>query len=167
MNARASLPILPAYGTAIEGGFFHGLIVLDGQLWGEVTGPKALEIVGPWSTKPTDVKGALSDFDGLANTEAMAKAGNVLAREVRALTHDGYGDWYLPARGGLLLQWANLKPLLPDGEKFEPAWYWSSTQTQFSRSYAYNQYFVNGYTDSDLKSWEHGRARPVRRFLIG
>jgi hypothetical protein len=63
---------------------------------------------------------------------------------------------------------ANLQAAALRGEAFERAWYWSSTQTQFSRYHAYSQGFDYGYTYYfDLKSWEGGRARPVRRFLIG
>jgi hypothetical protein len=132
MNARTSLAI-PAFGELIEGGLFHGILLLNGHVWGEVTAPKALEIVGPWHTEYTDVAGAKSDFDGLANTIAMAEAGSELAKQLRTLQHEGLGNWYLPARGGQLMQFANLKPLLEESEAFEDAWYWSSTQTQFSR----------------------------------
>jgi hypothetical protein len=166
MNARTSLAI-PAFGELIEGGLFHGILLLNGHVWGEVTAPKALEIVGPWHTEYTDVAGAKSDFDGLANTIAMAEAGSELAKQLRTLQHEGLGNWYLPARGGQLMQFANLKPLLEESEAFEDAWYWSSTQTQFSRSSAYIQHFGNGSTNGNNKSWEDGRARPVRRFLIG
>jgi hypothetical protein len=37
--------------------------------------------------------------------------------------------------------------------------------TQFSRNNAYNQNFGNGNTNNNNKSWEGGRARPVRRFI--
>ncbi len=158
MNARITTP-LPALGAAIQGGFFHGILLLDGRIWGEVTAPKdGGEIEGAWLDTYTDLTGATSDFDGLGNTNAMADAGSSLAQQARALRIGGFDDWYIPARGGQLLQWGNLKPLLPEAEQFERRWYWSSTQC--SRNHAFSQYFY------DDKSWEGGRARAVRRFLI-
>lgn len=161
MNARIQT-LLPALGAAIHGGLFHGVLLVDGQLWGEVTAPKAEgEISGlAWHPKYKDVPGAASTFDGLANTIAMAAAGSPLAKAVRELRIGGFDDWYLPARGGQLLQW-DLKPLLPEAETFEDAWYWSSTQ--YSRLSAFGQYFGNGSSDYSGKDWEGGRARAVRR----
>jgi hypothetical protein len=167
MNARTNL-IVPTIGALVEGGLFHGVLLIAGQLWGEVTAPKAEgEITGhTWLPTYQDVPGAASDFDGLANTVAMAEAGSTLAQAARALRINGRDDWYLPARGGQLLQWGNLRAVLDPAEAFEGAWYWSSTQ--YSRNYAFYQFFGNGYTYGDSgKSWEGGRARAVRRFLIG
>lgn len=166
MNARISTN-LPALGATMEGGFFHGVMLIDGQLWGEVTAPKASgDIAGHvWLPEDNDVPSAKSDFDGLVNTRAMADAGSPLAKAILALRIDGHEDWYLPARGGQLLQWANLQQRLDDSERLERAWYWSSTQ--YSRGYAYFQYFDNGNTYDDVKGWKGGRARAVRRFLIG
>jgi hypothetical protein len=167
MNARTNNIILPALGEHIQGGHFHGVLLIAGQLWGEVTAPKAEgELTGlAWLPEYTDVPGAVSDFDGLANTQAMAAAGSPLAQAAIELRHAGHDDWYIPARGGQLLQWGNLKPLLPEAEQFADAWHWSSTQ--YSRNYAFNHYFGYGFTNYNVKSWEGGRARAVRRFLIG
>jgi hypothetical protein len=166
MNARTNF-IIPALGAPIEGGLFHGVHLIGGELWGEVTAPKAEGEIKDlvWLPEYRDVPGAVHDFDGLANTIAMAEAGSPLAQAAQALRIGGHSDWYIPARGGQLLQWSNLKPTLPEAEKFEPTWYWSSTQ--FSRYHAYIQGFSYGYTVSYYKSWEGGRARAVRRFRIG
>ncbi len=164
MNARIQ-SIIPALGAAVEGGFFHGVYLLDGQLWGEVTAPKAEgEISGAWLPDYIDVPNAAHDFDGLANTDAMAKAGSPIAKAAQALRIGGFDDWHIPARGGQLLQWANLKPLLAEAEAFPRAWYWSSTQ--HSRHDAFIQHFDDGFTYCYGKSWEGGRARAVRRFRI-
>jgi len=48
-------------------------------------------------------------------------------------------------------------------EAFDTAWYWSSTQ--FSRGYAWTQYFTSGNQLTSGKSWE-ARCRLVRRFRI-
>lgn len=157
---------LPAFGTLIHGGLFHGVYQIGQELWGEVTAPKASgQITGKaWLDKYADVPGSTSDFDGTANTQAMLDAGSPLAQAVRALEINGFADWYLPARGGLLMQYSNLKPLLFGDEEFEEQWHWSSTQ--FSRYGAYYQYFYLGYTDNHLKVWQGGLARAVRRFRI-
>jgi hypothetical protein len=165
MNARIATT-LPAFGQQIEGGRLHGIFMLGTELWGEVSAPKAEgELTGHvWHPKYEDIPGAASDFDGLANTIAMTEAGSPLAQAARALRIDGHDDWYVPARGGQLMQWANLKPLLTGDDAFEAAEYWSSTQ--YSRYGAYYQGFGYGGTDFDVKSWEGGRARAVRRFRI-
>lgn len=165
MNARLQ-SIIPAIGAAVHGGFFHGVLLIDGKLWGEATAPKAEgQITGhAWMPTYQDVPGAAHDFDGLGNTNAMAEAGSTLAQAVRDLRIGGHDDWYIPARGGQLLQWGSLRAVLDKAEAFEPVWHWSSTQ--FSRNGAYTQGFDYGDTSSSGKSWEGGRARAVRRFLI-
>jgi hypothetical protein len=167
MNAPLPTITIPALGAQLEGGFFHGVVLIDGQLWGEVTGPKAdCHVSGlAWHPDYTDIAGALSDFDGLANTRAMAAAGSPLAQAALACRSGGFDDWAIPARGSQLLQWAHLKPLLPEAEAFATKWHWSSTQ--FSRYYAFNQLFNGGYTYDSGKSWEGGCARFVRRFPLG
>lgn len=167
MNAPLPTITIPALGAQLEGGFFHCVVLIDGQLWGEVTGPKAdCQVSGlAWHPDCTDIAGATSDFDGLANTRAMAAAGSPLAQAALACRSGGFDDWAIPARGSQLLQWAHLKPLLPDAETFAPKWHWSSTQ--FSRYYAFYQSFFNGTTVIGGKSWEDGCARFVRRFPLG
>lgn len=156
----------PAFGALIQGGYFHGVFQVGQELWGEVTAPKASGQITDkaWLDQYAYVPGAASDFDGAANTQAMLDAGSPLAQAVRALDIDGFTDWYLPARGGLLMQCSNLKPLLAADEAFAPKWHWSSTQ--FSRYGAYIQGFDSGDTGSDNKAWTGGFARAVRRFRI-
>ena len=48
-------------------------------------------------------------------------------------------------------------------EAFSASWYWSSTQ--YSRSYAWGQYFGGGSQYGNAKSYT-GRARAVRRLVI-
>jgi hypothetical protein len=157
---------LPQFGTLIQGGYFHGVYQIGQELWGEVTAPKALgQLSGhAWLGTFTDVPGAASDFDGLANTQAMLDAGSPLAKAARTLRINGFDDWHIPARGGLLMQRSNLQPLLADDEAFDLSTHWSSTQ--FSRLTAYNQYFYDGDTYYLGKDWQGGLARAVRRFRI-
>ena len=157
---------LPAFGTFIQGGYFHGIFQIGQELWAEVTAPKAQGQITSkaWLDKYADVPGATSDFDGAANTQAMLDAGSPLAQAVRGLDINGFTDWYLPARGGLLMQYSNPKPLLTGNEAFAEKWHWSSTQ--FSRLSAYFQNFNFGNTNYYHKDWTGGFARAVRRFRI-
>jgi len=59
----------------------------------------------------------------------------------------------LPTRPVAALLFANAK------SQFEPEWHWTSEA--YGSSYAWDQYFCNGYQDFSIKSFE-GRARAVR-----
>ena len=165
MNARIQT-IVPAFGTLIEGGFYHGLYQLGDEIWGEVTAPKAEgETTGlVWHNDYTDIAGACSDFDGLANTIAMADAGSPLAQWAREQRIGGFDDWFVTARAGLQLQLSNLQPVLLAAEKFDPVVHVSSTQ--FDSYDAYYQYFGYGGAGILSKSWKGRRARLVRRFRV-
>ena len=111
MNAIAKA-VLPAIGTAYEGGFFGGLITLNGETYGLVVAPKAQGELeeATWGVYGNDLPGAISFNDGLANTQAMAAAGSDLARWMLALDIAGFSDWYLPSRDELEILYRNLKP---------------------------------------------------------
>lgn len=66
----------------------------------------------------------------------------------------------LPTRREQALLFANLK------EEFEEAAYWSSEEHASYSSYAWYQYFRNGYQNSSSKSFSTIRARAVRRLAI-
>lgn len=111
MNAIAKA-VLPAIGTAYEGGFFGGLITLNGETYGLVVAPKAQGELeeATWGVYGNDLPGAISFNDGLANTQAMAAAESDLARWMLALDIAGFSDWYLPSRDELEILYRNLKP---------------------------------------------------------
>ncbi|PHM20965.1 MAG: hypothetical protein CK604_00715 [Curvibacter sp. PD_MW3] len=168
MNAPETLKLtIPALGHLVEGGFFHGILLIDGKLYGEVTGPAADCFVKDlvWLPDYKDVPGATSESDGLANTLAMAEAGSPLGQAALACRSGGFDDWYVPARVGALLQYGNLKPRLDAAEAFDTD-YWHWTSTQYSRDTAWSQGFYDGYTLSYGKSWSGGAARFVRRFPL-
>ncbi len=50
-------------------------------------------------------------------------------------------------------------------EAFDPAWYWTSTQHASGSSYAWVQYFNDGFQNTDHKD-DQCRVRAVRRLLI-
>lgn len=84
MNAKATPEIqVPAtIGTPYEGGFYGGKIRIGVAIFAIVWAPKAEgEITGKWLDSYTDVPGATSYFDSMANTRAMAEAGSPIAKK--------------------------------------------------------------------------------------
>jgi hypothetical protein len=61
----------------------------------------------------------------------------------------------LPTRAEQALLFANLK------SQFKAAWYWSSEEYEGDGSYAWNQFFLDGYQYYDRESYE-ARCRAVR-----
>ena len=111
-NTTAPLANSPgAIGAAFGGGFFAGLIKVDGKAFALVVSPKLFgEFKGRWIASNESVPGAEDYADGLANTNAMAAAGSDLAKAVRGSVIEGFDDWYIPARDELELIYRNLKP---------------------------------------------------------
>lgn len=112
MNAPAGLTIATAFGTILEGGFYAGRIrQADGE-YAVIVAPKAEgeHEDAPWNGKLKRVDGAMSFFDGFANTKAMAEAGSKIAKWALGLTVGGFSDWYIPSRDELELCYRNLKP---------------------------------------------------------
>ncbi len=100
-----------AIGAAFAGGFYAGRINVDGANYALIVSPKAFgEFKGRWSPNDDAVPGAQHYADGMANTEAMAGAGSVLAAKVLQLDIGGVADWYIPSRDELEMIYRNLKP---------------------------------------------------------
>jgi len=99
-------------GTAMDGGFYAGRIMVGDQAYALVVAPKAEGEHNdtPWHNDDDNIEGATSYFDGLANTDAMAEAGSELAQWARTLTIAGHDDWYLPSQDELEIIYRNLKP---------------------------------------------------------
>ena len=107
-----------------------------------------------WGEYGKKIKGADLQFDGLANTVAMAAAGSELALRIRELP----GDCYLPSRFESALLYAMLRDQIKQGD-----WYWTSTQT--SAGNAWVQDFSYGIQNDNIK-YSTGRARAVRRLSL-
>jgi hypothetical protein len=105
-------------------------------------------------TYGTDVAGATSDHDGMANTIAYAKAGSELCQEILDMEIEGHKDLYLMSRADARLCMANVSEL------FEKEWY--LTSTQYSSITAWSQSFDNGTQYTNDKKFE-ALWRPVRR----
>jgi hypothetical protein len=104
------IPTVP--GTPFEGGFYVGRFRIGAEAFALIVSPKGDGDAGPtkWLSSYTDVPGACSFSDGLANTKAMAEAGSDLAKSMLELDIGGLTDWYLPSRDELELLYRHLKP---------------------------------------------------------
>lgn len=113
MNAIVkNLDVPTEAGTPFGGGFYAGRIAFNGDIYATIVSPKNGGEHGPaiWLPKYTEIAGAGSFFDGLANTKAMADAGSDLAKWALALNLGGETDWYLPSRDELELLYRHFKP---------------------------------------------------------
>ena len=106
---------LPAIGTPIAGGFYAGLFNLDNQLHALIISPKEQgQTKGvKWGEYGTAID-ASSCNDGLANTAAMAEAGNETAAKILQIEIDGTTGWYIPSRDELEICYRNFKPTTDD-----------------------------------------------------
>lgn len=196
MKRASTKEVLPAIGAAFEGGHFAGRIRIDGTLYAIIVPPKAHSehAATIWNASNKRVAGASSFHDGLANTQAMAKAGSAIAKW--ALER----ELYIPARDELELLYRAFKPSKylntsfsgdnpssePIGyayapkfpaqttvkefrgsgtEAFAENWYWSSTQYAGYGEYAWCQGFSHGFQLNRPKSAQL-RVRAVRRLPI-
>lgn len=112
MNAVTEQAAILIAGAAMAGGFVAGKIRVGDDIFALIVAPKAEgeHDDAPWKKSQKTVEGALSYFDGRANTEAMAAAGSKVAKWARDLKIDGHDDWYIPSRDELELIYRNLKP---------------------------------------------------------
>lgn len=167
MKKTTAAEVVPtAPGTAFAGGIYAGRFFVGAEAFALVVAPKAegeLER-STWSASTKKVKGALSVYDGRANTDAMAAAGSALTTWVAGLEIAGQKDWYLPSRGELLLAYAAAGDV-PKAEAFAKEWYWSSTQYAADESCAWYQLFGYGGQNYYHKGYEL-RARAVRRVKL-
>lgn len=157
---RAKISSIPRIGEywPEEGGIYAG--IMRGE-----SGKPDYYLIAPndahiesiaWGGQGKEEPGAVSLFDGRANTAALcaSKHKHPAAEWAAALTIEGHSDLYLPALRELRVLWANVPEL------FEAAWYWTSTQC--SSFTAWYQRFGYGYQGNDDEGYMY-RARAVRR----
>jgi hypothetical protein len=133
---------------------------------------------GAYQSTTVPAPGALSDWNGQANTNAIiaqAGAGSTYATGLcDAYTNADYGtgvfsDWYLPSRGELNDLWNSIKAvqkaLDSDGNSattaIAKAYYWSSTESSSTAAWGWN--FINGSASNVSKSSSYW-VRAVRAF---
>jgi hypothetical protein len=172
MNAPASPITAAAIGAALQGGTCLAHVFIDSLPYAIIVAPKATgeHPAVVWNDNTRRVDGALSYFDGLANTRAMAEAGSKIARWALDQKIEGFEDWFIPARAELLAIHGNVEAAGESFQKggaeaFERKWYWSSTQHAADVDYAWIQSFDWGYQFYGHKSNED-RVRLVRRYSI-
>ena len=102
---------LPAIGAPFEGGFFGGVIQINGSRFAVAWAPKA-EGEGRFALLPDDDAEpvALSCCDSVANTRALALVGSAAAIWAQALRIGGHDDWCVAARDVLELAYRHFKP---------------------------------------------------------
>lgn len=112
--------ILPAIGSPFEGGFYSGKIRIGGQGFALIRAPKAegQHNGSSWNTHVTNILGARSWNDGLANTIAMAEAGSPIAQWATEQRISGHSDWYIPSMDELEILYRNLKPANVDNHQY-------------------------------------------------
>ncbi|MYM31513.1 DUF1566 domain-containing protein [Duganella sp. CY15W] len=108
--AAVSATALPAIGAAFEGGFYTGVIQIEGKQYALITAGAAGQLRGRLLPSLAKVDGADHRADGQANTETLAGAGSELAQAALALSINGFSDWYIPARDEQELQYRAFKP---------------------------------------------------------
>jgi len=156
---------VPAIGAPwpAQGGIYAG-ITRDAQSGNHfhliVSTDPAGSFDATWGGAGTEVAGASDRWDGVANTRALlaATTDHPAAQRCAALTIDGHADWYLPAQRELTVCLVNVPELFETDD-----WYWSSTQ--YSRHYAWFQFFGYGFQDYGDKGYE-AHVRAVRRFPL-
>jgi hypothetical protein len=99
-------------GTPFAGGFYAGRILVNGDTFALIVAPKAEGEHDDTILLDSEdqVAGALSFFDGRANTAALVEAGSELAKWAQGLRIGGFDDWYLPSRDELEMLYRAFKP---------------------------------------------------------
>ena len=100
-----------AIGTATQGGYFGGIINVNGQNKGVIWAPKkAGQISAILLPSRKMVEGAGSPNDCLSNMKALIDAGSPAAQQIAALNINGFNDWLIPSRDVLELGYRHFKP---------------------------------------------------------
>ncbi|MCE0881094.1 hypothetical protein [Pseudomonas putida] len=133
---------LPAVGQPLSGGFFAGRIFFDGAEHAVIDAGREFEVAAHWwqeeGPRPR-IRGATSRFDGMANTQAMAAEGSVIARKVLGMNIRGTWGWHIPSIEELQVLRCNLLQLPEWGhdgsytvrgaaQAFGLSEYWTSSQ---------------------------------------
>lgn len=120
----------------------------------------------------TWTNGALSDFNGKANTAVIAAASSHAKDMCTVLNtfnaSDSFKDWYVPACGQLALMYLNMTEINAalakiGGTALAAARYWSSSENSFY--VAWRAYFYDGFVYNNSKDG-YGRVRFVRDLII-
>jgi hypothetical protein len=110
-NMQSSKAETPIIGTAMEGGFFGGVINVNGMHKGVIWAPKqAGQIRAILLPSQEMIEGAGSPCDCVSNMAALIKAGSPAALRIAEMNIDGHQDWVIPSRDVLELGYRHFKP---------------------------------------------------------
>jgi hypothetical protein len=98
------------FGAPLGGGYFSGVITVEGKRYALITAGAEGELTGVWNRDYSGPAAPVSRCDGAGNTLTMVAAGSVLAAQAMDLAIGGHKDWYIPSRDELELMYRNLKP---------------------------------------------------------
>jgi hypothetical protein len=98
-------------GTAMEGGYFGGIINVNGTHKGVIWAPKQVgQIKSILLPSRKMLEGADSPNDCVANMKALIESGSPAARQIAELNINGFQDWVIPSRDVLELGYRHFKP---------------------------------------------------------
>lgn len=107
MQTNANIKI----GTPMEGGYFGGIINVNGMHNGVIWSPKqAGQIKAITLPSGETAKGAGSPNDCQINMEALIDNGSPAAIQIADLNINGFRDWVIPSRDVLELGYRHFKP---------------------------------------------------------
>ncbi|MFI8555808.1 hypothetical protein [Pseudomonas putida] len=170
---------LPAVGQPLGGGFYAGRLFFDGAEHAVIDAGRDFEVAAHWwqeeGPRPR-IRGATSRFDGMANTQAMASEGSVIARKVIGMNIRGTWGWHIPSIEELQVLRCNLLQLegwgragvIPDhdaAQAFGLHEYWTSTQKENAATAWCLHMLPWCVPDTNWVSKVKG-VRPVRTLLI-
>jgi len=103
--------ITPAIGTYMEGGYFGGIINVNGTHKGVIWAPKQVgQIYSILLPSRKMIEGSGSPNDCQSNMKALIAAGSPAALQIAALNIGGFQDWVIPSRDVLELGYRHFKP---------------------------------------------------------
>ncbi|WP_353627584.1 hypothetical protein ABNQ24_12520 [Ralstonia pseudosolanacearum] len=154
------IPVPAVIGTPWEGGFYNGLITFGGDVYAQVTATKAEgeHKSAIWLPDYTEIAGAGSYFDGLANTKAMAETGSEIAQWALEQRIAGVDGWAIPARDQLELQYRHFKPTEDENDVYR----YGDNPSSLPPGYPYTillpgqtpiELFREGGTEAFEKTW--------------
>ncbi len=148
MNALTEHTI-PAVGTAMLGGFFAGLVNINGQTKGIIVAPKSTcEYKVKWSESEVRIQGAECPVDGQQNTLDMIAAGAILGKWVQALNIDGFTDWHIPSRDQMEIIYRAFKSTTDEN--------WPCAGVNISSVPPHNLYTNNSPAQCELAEFKEG-----------
>lgn len=110
-------------GQEINCGTFTGFNRIGDCVYGIIVAPKSTEVELELKTSDTPSNNTRSTVDGLTNTNAMNDSDHPAAFYCKALTVNGFNNWYLPSKNELELSYRYLKPSCDENYTYTINWF--------------------------------------------